>query len=77
MSTISRILDFNKEFDNQHKYQEFQTTKSPENKRHFSCMNTRFLELHRKAMGLKNVMRSIRTRQTYLILKAGCFNDRL
>ena len=77
MSTILRILDFNKKFNNQHKYQEFQTTKSPKKIVIHSCMNTRLLELLPKAMGLKNVVRSIRTGQTHLFLKAGCLNDRL
>jgi len=34
-------------------------------------MDTRLLELLPKAMGLKNIVRSIRTGQTQLFLKAG------
>jgi len=55
MSTISKILDYNKAFVYQNKYEEFQTTKYPDQKIVIlTCMDTRLLELLPKAMGLKN-----------------------
>src|SRR3954452_14612855 len=55
MSIISRILDYNKKFVDQNKYEEFQTTKYPNKKIVIlTCMDTRLLELLPKAMGLKN-----------------------
>ncbi|RRN73989.1 carbonic anhydrase [Peribacillus simplex] len=55
MSIISRILDYNKKFVDENKYEEFQTTKYPNKKIVIiTCMDTRLLELLPKAMGLKN-----------------------
>ncbi|WP_141433235.1 carbonic anhydrase [Bacillus sp. 03113] len=55
MSTISKILDYNKAFVDQNRYEEFQTTKYPDKKIVIlTCMDTRLLELLPKAMGLRN-----------------------
>ncbi|MGG3626125.1 carbonic anhydrase [Bacillus gobiensis] len=55
MSSISKILDHNKAFVEQSRYQEFQTTKYPDKKIVIlTCMDTRLLELLPKAMGLRN-----------------------
>ncbi|NRD79138.1 carbonic anhydrase [Bacillus sp. BRMEA1] len=55
MYTISEILDFNKTFVDQHRYQEFKTTKYPDKKLVIlTCMDTRLLELLPKAMGIGN-----------------------
>ncbi|WP_290368934.1 carbonic anhydrase, partial [Peribacillus frigoritolerans] len=55
MSVISSILDYNKTFVDQNKYERFQTTKYPDKKIVIiTCMDTRLLELLPKAMGLRN-----------------------
>ncbi|QGQ45529.1 beta-class carbonic anhydrase [Metabacillus sediminilitoris] len=55
MSIISTILDYNKVFVDENKYEEFQTTKYPDKKIVIlTCMDTRLLELLPKAMGLRN-----------------------
>ncbi|WNS78669.1 carbonic anhydrase [Domibacillus sp. DTU_2020_1001157_1_SI_ALB_TIR_016] len=60
MDIISGILDFNSAFVEQKEYQEFNTTKYPDEKLVIlTCMDTRLLELLSKAMGLRNIIRSI------------------
>ncbi|MDQ0861946.1 carbonic anhydrase [Bacillus sp. V2I10] len=55
MTIISSILDYNKTFVDQNKYEEFQTTKYPDKRIVIlTCMDTRLLELLPKALGLKN-----------------------
>jgi carbonic anhydrase len=55
MTIMTSILDYNKTFVDQNKYEEFQTTKYPDKKIVIlTCMDTRLLELLPKAMGLKN-----------------------
>ena len=53
MSTILRILDFNKKFNNQHKYQEFQTTKSPKKNRHSFMYEYSVTRITSKSDGIK------------------------
>ncbi|USK68515.1 carbonic anhydrase [Peribacillus asahii] len=55
MTIMTSILDYNKTFVDQNKYEKFQTTKYPDKKIVIlTCMDTRLLELLPKAMGLKN-----------------------
>jgi len=55
MTTISKILEYNKDFVDQNRYEEFKTTKFPDKKLVIlTCMDTRLLELLPKAMGLGN-----------------------
>jgi carbonic anhydrase len=55
MTIISSVLNYNKTFVDQNKYEEFQTTKFPDKKAVIlTCMDTRLLELLPKAMGLRN-----------------------
>jgi len=53
MSTISSILDLNKGLDNQHKYQEFQTTNSPEKNRHTFMYEYSVTRIATKSDGIK------------------------
>jgi carbonic anhydrase len=55
MTIISSVLNYNKTFVDQNKYEEFQTTKFPNKKMVIlTCMDTRLLELLPKAMGFRN-----------------------
>jgi carbonic anhydrase len=55
MTSISKILEYNKDFVDQNRYEEFKTTKFPDKKLVIlTCMDTRLIELLPKAMGLGN-----------------------
>ncbi|MBD1380588.1 beta-class carbonic anhydrase [Metabacillus arenae] len=55
MSALTKIMKYNEGFVNEGNYQEFETTKYPDQKIVIlTCMDTRLLELLQKAIGLKN-----------------------
>jgi len=55
MSFVSNILEFNEQFVEQRKYEEFLTDKFPEKKvAILTCMDTRLVELLPKALNLRN-----------------------
>ncbi|AOR22491.1 beta-class carbonic anhydrase [Clostridium taeniosporum] len=55
MSKLKEILDFNKNFVENKRFEEFITTKTPKKKMVIlSCMDTRLTELLPKAMNIKN-----------------------
>lgn len=55
MSTLSEILDFNKEFVKQHEYEQYRTDRFPDKRMVIlTCMDTRLLELLPRAMNLRN-----------------------
>lgn len=55
LSTLHSILEHNKKFVEEKKYEEYQTTKYPNKKLVIlTCMDTRLIELLPKAMNLKN-----------------------
>lgn len=55
MSLLEEILEYNKQFVDEKRYEEFTTTKYPQKKMVIlSCMDTRLLELLPKALNLSN-----------------------
>lgn len=55
MSSLYEIIEYNKEFVDSKKYEDFKTTKYPNKKMVIlSCMDTRLTELLPKALNLKN-----------------------
>lgn len=55
MSMLNEILDYNKKFVEEEKYEQFITTKFPDKKMVIlTCMDTRLFELLPKSMNLKN-----------------------
>lgn len=55
MSMLNEILDYNKKFVEEEKYEEYRTTKFPDKKMVIlTCMDTRLFELLPKSMNLKN-----------------------
>ncbi|MCG7345740.1 carbonic anhydrase [Sporosarcina sp. ACRSL] len=55
MTILSEIIEYNKEFVNERKFEEYATTKFPDKKIVIlTCMDTRLTELLPKAMNLKN-----------------------
>jgi carbonic anhydrase len=55
MDLISEILDFNREFVAQHRYEEFRTDQFPNKKLVvLTCMDTRLTELLPRAMNIRN-----------------------
>lgn len=56
---IKEILDFNKQFVAEKKYEKYITSKYPDKKLAIvSCMDTRLTELLPAALGLKTAMRN-------------------
>jgi len=55
MSILTDVLNYNKDFVENHNYEELRTDKYPKRKMVIvSCMDTRLIELLPKSMGLKN-----------------------
>ncbi len=55
MSKLQELLDYNKDFVKNRKYEKYRTTKYPDKKMAIvTCMDTRLIELLPKALGIKN-----------------------
>ena len=55
MTKLNEIMEYNKEFVEEKKYESFKSTKYPDKKMVIlSCMDTRLVELLPKALNLKN-----------------------
>ena len=55
MTLLTNILDYNKQFVEEHSYEEYRTTKFPDKRLVIlTCMDTRLVELLPKSMNMKN-----------------------
>ncbi|MFP3324988.1 carbonic anhydrase, partial [Planococcus sp. SIMBA_160] len=55
MKLLDEIIEYNQQFIEEKKYEEFTTTKFPQKKAVvLSCMDTRLVELLPRAMNMKN-----------------------